>query len=271
MLFKQKLAKATGIAAARLPSSYQIVGDIMLMKFMKIKSLSQKQKIAQAVLALLPYVKTVCEIKDVSGEYREPAVRVLAGNSTLTIHKENDVLYKLDVSKVMFSKGNLFERKRLLSQVKEGETVIDMFAGIGYFSLPIAKLTKAKEIISIEKNPVAYNFLSDNIALNKINNVIAIQGDCNIAARSFPAKADRIIMGYFGSEQFLPAAVWMAKPGCIIHFHNVYKESELWKKPVSQIDEVCKAMNKTYKIITKKEVKSYSPHKWHVVIDFKIL
>jgi len=271
MTFKQKLAKATSISAGKLPSSYQIVGDVLLIKLPKLKP-QQKQKIGQVILQLLPYVRTVCEIKEVSGELREPTVSTIAGNGTATVHKENDVLYKIDVSKVMFSKGNLSERKRLLGKIKDGETIIDMFAGIGYFSLPIAKFTKAKEIISIEKNPTAYNFLTDNIALNKITNIIAIQGDCKIAARSFPAKANRILMGYFpGTEEFLGAALWMAKPGCIIHFHNIYPEKDLWKKPMSQIDEICSAFKKKYHIILRKKVKSFSPKKWHVVIDFAIV
>ena len=138
--------------------------------------------------------------------------------------------------------------------------------------MPIAKLTKAKEVIAIEKNPTAYNLLTDNIHLNKINNIIAIQGDCRIAARTFGGKANRIIMGYFpGTEQFLPAAIWMAKPGCIIHYHNIYKEKELWDMPLQQIEEVCKAFNKKFEVIIKKKVKSYSPRTLHTVIDFKVI
>lgn len=271
MSLKEKLAKATGMPAAKLPSGYQIIGDVMLLK-LKVKSPKQKKKIADAVISLLPYVKTVCEIKEVRGELREPSVSMLAGNSTITVHKENDVLYKIDVSKIMFSKGNMSERKRLLEHVKDGETVIDMFAGIGYFSLPIAKFTQAREIIAIEKNPTAYNYLTDNITLNKINNIVAIQGDCKIAARSLHAKADRIVMGYFpGTEEFLAAALWMAKPGCTIHFHNIYSEKELWKKPLSQIEEMCKVFSKKHQIILKKKVKSFSPKKWHIVIDFKVV
>lgn len=270
MAFKQKLAKASGIKESKLPSSYQIVGDVMLLKLPKLTP-AQKQKAAQAIIQMLPYIKTVCEIKEISGELREPTVSILAGSSTATVHKENDILYKIDVSKLMFSKGNLYERKRILGQVKEGETIIDMFAGIGYFSLPLAKLTKAKEIIAVEKNPTAYSFLTENIALNKIQNIIAIQGDCKIAARTFGSKADRIVMGYFpGTESFLPAAFWMAKPGCVIHFHNIYGEKELWKKPLGQIEEACRAFRKECTILLKKKVKSYGPRKYHAVIDFKV-
>jgi tRNA wybutosine-synthesizing protein 2 len=270
MSLKIKIAKLTKLKPSEIPGSCQIVGDIAMMKF-RTSSQAKKVKIAQAVLSLLPYVKTVCEIKEVKGEFREPEVKVIAGSSTTTVHKENEILYKLDVSKVMFSKGNLSERKRLLGQIKEGETVIDMFAGIGYFSLPIAKFTKAKQIFSIEKNPAAYNFLTDNIALNKINNIIAIQGDCKMAAKTLPVKADRVIMGYFtGTEEFLPAAFFLAKQSGIIHFHNIYFEKDLWSKPKEQIDIVSKAMKRDYRIISKKKVKSVGPRKYHIVIDFKV-
>ena len=129
-MLKKKIAKLTGLKESEIPGSYQIIGDILLIK-MKIKSPTKKKKIAEAVIKILPYVKTVCELKEIKGELREPFVNVLAGSSTITTHKENDILYKIDVNKVMFSKGNLLERKRLLSQIKEGETVIDMFVGIG--------------------------------------------------------------------------------------------------------------------------------------------
>ena len=271
MSLKSKIAKLSGVKEKDVPGSYQIIGDILLAKF-TTKSQDKKNKIAKAVLSLLPYVKTVCEIKEVKGELREPDVRVLTGSGTVTVHKENDVLYKLDVTKIMFSKGNLSERKRLLPQIKEGETIVDMFAGIGYFSLPIAKFTKAKQIFSIEKNPTSYNFLTDNISLNKINNVIAIQGDCKIAAKTLPVKADRIIMGYFpGTEEFLPAAFFLTKQGGIVHFHNIYFEKDLWSKPKEQIEAVAKAMKRDYKIIAKKKVKSVGPRKYHVVVDVKVL
>lgn len=271
MPFKQKLAKATKISASKLPSSYQTVGHVLLLKLPSIKSPKQKKKIAQAILSLLPYVKTVCEIKEISGELREPVIDVLAGNGTITTHKENEILYKLDAAKIMFSKGNLNERKRIIGQVKDGELIIDMFAGIGYFSLGLAKHSKAREIIAIEKNPEAYNYFVENIALNKLNNVSAMQGDCTVAAGALRGMADRIIMGYFpGTENFLSYALLMAKNGCMIHYHNIYRTKELWKKPLGEISEVSKKFNLSFQILTKKKVKSYAPNVWHVVVDFQV-
>ena len=271
MSFKQKLSKAAGIPAVRLPSSYQIVGHVMLLKLPKIKLAAQKQKVAAAILSLLPPVKTVCEIKEIKGEYRQPSVAILAGNGTVTTHKENDILYRMDAAKIMFSKGNLNERKRIISQVQEGETVIDMFAGIGYFSLGLAKFSNAKEIIAIEKNPDAYNYFVENISLNKLTNISAMQGDCTIAAPALKGMADRIIMGYLpDTEKFLPYALLMAKNGCTIHYHNTYNTKELWKKPLGEINLVAKKFHFSHTILTKKKVKSYAPNVWHVVVDFRV-
>src|SRR4030067_411715 len=135
MPFKQQLSKMTGIKADKLPTGYQLVGHVLLLKLPRIKSAEQKNKIAEATLLLIPNAKTVCEIKEVKGEFRQPAVEKLAGNGTVTTHKENDILYRMDAARIMFSKGNLTERKRLLDQVGKNENIVDMFADIGYFSL----------------------------------------------------------------------------------------------------------------------------------------
>lgn len=263
MSFRKKLAKATGLPERILPSSYQIIGNVLLLKFMKIKSLQQKRKIASAIMKLLPYVKTVCEINKVEREFRIPKIRKLAGNGTVTMHKEHGLLYKLDVAKIMFSKGNLNERQRLVKQVKKG-VIVDMFAGIGYFSLG---LKNAKKIYAIEKNSVAFRFLKENIRLNKIKNIEPILGDNRKIAEKLKEKADRIIMGYFPkTEKFLPYALTMLKKNGIIHFHNIYKEKELWKKPIREIEK----LKTNYRILTKKKVKSFAPRVWHVVLDIEL-
>lgn len=265
MSFKQKLASATGIDERLLPSSYQIIGNVLLLRFMKIKEIRQKKKIALAILKLLPYVKTVCEISRVEKEFRIPIVRKLAGNGTVTIHKEHGILYKLDASKIMFSKGNLFERQRLTGMVRHDETVVDMFAGIGYFSLGLAK--KAKKVIAIEKNPLAFGYLKENIELNRISNIEPLLGDNRKI--KLEGIADRVIMGYLPhTDRFLPFAARMLKNKGTIHFHNIYRADELWLKPRNQLKEKLSAV--AYRIASKKKVKSVAPKMYHVVIDIGI-
>ena len=115
----------------------------------------------------MPEVERIVKLGSINGPKREPDVEILVGDNTETIHRENHCFFKLDVAKMMWSKGNTTERKRIGTIVKDGEIVVDMFAGIGYFSIPIAVHSKPEKIYSIEINPVSYSYLKENIALNK--------------------------------------------------------------------------------------------------------
>lgn len=236
-------------------AKYQLIGDIALIK-------KGTKKDAEALMKN-PYIKTVAIMKGVSGELRKPIVKRLAGNGFVTVHKEHNILYKLDVSKIMFSKGNVFERQRLVKKVKKNEVVIDMFAGIGYFSLGISK--KAKRVYAIEKNPVSFRYLKENIKLNKRANIFPILEDC----KNVTLFGNRILMGFFPhTEKFLPYAIGMIMKKGIIHYHNIYKKKDLWKKPIKDIEKACK--NCSFKIIEKRKVKSYAPNVYHIVMDIEI-
>ena len=250
----------------------QIIGDIALLKFKENISEEEKIKIAKSIKEKMPRIKTICELKRIEGEFRNPIAKVLIGNDTITIHKEHGILYKLDVLNIMFSKGNLYERKRIINAIKENETIVDMFAGIGYFSLGIAKYSKARIVYAIEKNPVAYNFLKENITLNKLENkIIAILGDCREIARKKELQgiANRVIMGYLkNTEDFLSSAFLFLKDQGIIHFHNTYKKEELWNLPIKILEERAKYFGfELEEIISKRIVKSYAPRVFHVVLD----
>lgn len=265
--FKEKLSKLTNIDPSILPSSYQIIGDILLFKFYKIKSIQQKKKIAQETVKLLHYIKTVCEMKGISGEFRKPNIRILHGNNTETLHKENGCIFKLDAAKIMFSKGNLQERKRLVPEIRQGEVIVDCFAGIGYFSINLAKFSKAGKIYSIEKNKASFDCMKENIELNRIQNMVPILGDAGKA--QIPEKADRIIMGYLPKTyRFLPAAFGFLKDKGTIHYHDTFSKKELWHKPIKIIEtEANKSGFALEKILEKKIVKDYAPNVYHVVID----
>ncbi len=254
-----------------LPRSYQIVGKVLLLK-LKSELLERRNLVGSAIMETLPYIKTVCLQKQISDIERKPDIEVIAGeNSFMAMHRENGCFFEIDVSKSMFSKGNKAEKMRLVKMVKAGETIIDMFAGIGYWTIPLAKMAKAENIFAIDINPEAAEFLEKNILLNGLQEKVEIlKGDCRNFAGILENSADRIIMGYlFDTEKFLPAALKMAKDGCTIHFHrNVeMKKVEDVKKNVAEI-----AKNNGCEIQAKSvvKVKSYAPEVWHIVIDLKI-
>lgn len=250
---------------AALPRGWQIIGEVALVHIPDILQ-PKKALVAEGLLKLYPRCKTVLETRRIMGEYREPVVEKLAGDGTETLHKENYVVYKLDVAKVMFSQGNFYERRRM-GTVGKGEKVVDMFAGIGYFTLPMAVHARPAKVLSIELNPVSYGYLCDNIRLNHVEDVVEpVLGDCRDKA---PAGwADRAIMGYVGTTQeFLPWGIRALKPGGILHYHETTPDKLVFDRPVNNIKEAAAQQGRSAGILNTFKVKKYSPGVWHVVVD----
>lgn len=247
----------------RLPSGFQRIGETIVL-FLDKEIEPYQEEIGLAVKERFG-VKAVFSRGKVLGELRVPRMKRIAGQTNITIHKENGCLFKIDVSKIMFAKGNVKERSRIVPE--HDEIVLDMFSGIGQFSLFMAKNNPDCQIIAIEKNPVAVRFLKDNLRLNKIKNIEVIEGDCRDT--ELRNVADRIVMGYYPSTDiFLPTAFSFLRRAGVIHFHDIYKRTELWRKPLGILET--KAIESGYKmekILKKRIVKQYSPYKYHIVID----
>jgi tRNA wybutosine-synthesizing protein 2 len=259
-----------------LPSSYQKIGDIVIINTKK-PLWKHDKKIGRIILENIPNTRTVCRRTDyITGKFREPNIKIIAGHkNTETIHKEHGIKYKLDAAKVMFSKGNLNERKRVIEQVSEGETIVDMFAGIGYFSLGLAKFSEAKKIYAIEFNPNSYHYLWHNIKLNRVRDrIIPIFGDCREECESLSKSgriADRILMGLLPSpKEYLDSAMKIIKSEGIIHYHSTLGKEEGYEKLMMEINYVSLKYGLQAKLINSKEVKSYAPNVNHVVLDVKI-
>jgi len=218
-------------------------------------------------------VDTIVKIKNIAGQMRKPSIEILIGNNTETVHKENGCLFKLDLAKVMWSKGNTNERLRIAKLVKPDETIVDMFAGIGYFSVPLAIHSQAKKIFSIEINPDSYHYLKNNIDLNKINiksgyeRMEAILGDCNKIATEL--SADRVLMGYVKTtHEFLDVAIDCVNKGGVIHYHETVPEKLMDTRPYERIAK--SANGRDVEILSTNIIKKYSPGVVHVVVDARI-
>ena len=219
------------------------------------------------VLSKKHNVKTIMKIDHIQGTKREPVYNILYGNETETIHKENGCLFKLDLSKVMWSKGNNNERLRIAKLVEDNEVVLDMFAGIGYFSIPIGVHSNAKHIYSIEINPNSYFYLCENIKLNKLDNITPILGDCMVHALKY--KADRIIMGYVKTtHHYLNVAINSLNEGGILHYHETVPEKLMNTRPLERI--ISQAGNREVELLKLNKIKKYAPGVEHVVLDVKV-
>ena len=259
MSFRDKLSdrlKLPDKELTLLPNGYQIVGKIVLIKLDR-RLLRHKKLIGKKVLEVLPYLDTVCLAKDIRKTIRQPRIEVIAGKKkTQTLNKEHGCSFLLDVADIMWSQGNKNEKQRMIDTAKPGETVADMFSGIGYFSI----------LIAMDINPKAAEYLRRNIWLNNVENIVEVlEGDCRLFAPALEGVADRVLMGYlFDTEKFLPDAIRIAKNKAIIHFHRTVKEGE--------IDSFGKKLekDKRLKVMQARKIKSYAPKVWHMVYDLRV-
>jgi len=260
-----------------LPRGFQTLGKVIILK-LKPKLLEKKKIIADTCLEMFPSIQSVyINLGKVEGKYRQPEkIEFVSGvKNPIVDHKEHDVLYRFDFTKIMFSKGNLNERKHLTSLVKDGEIIVDMFAGIGYFSLPIAKHARPEKIFSIELNPDAYKSLIKNIKLNHMKEIIVpIFGDSKIkVVRLFESgiRADRVIMGVFPApKDHIKEALLLAKDeGTIYHYEGIV-DKENYLELFNEFKEIAESQYCQCKLLSKRFVKSYGPKLYHVTLDIKV-
>jgi tRNA wybutosine-synthesizing protein 2 len=252
-------------AIARAPSSWAVVGSVILVSF---GDCERREAVGEALLELHGEADTVLAHEGVSGEHREPSVSVVVGaGDTETVHTEHGTQYALDFSEVMFSPGNKAERARMGEIVEAGERVFDMFAGIGYFTLPMARA--GADVTATEKNPAAFRFLVENAMLNEVSErVSAFRADCRDVEMA--PKADRVVMGYYEAHEYLDAALSGLKPGGVVHMHEATPEDLLWDRPVSRLREGASEQGREVEVLDRRKVKSHSEGVWHVVVDARV-
>ena len=254
-----------------LPNKWEKVGDVLILVLHEDLYPLEKQ-IAKVYAEVLSCKSVLKETSGISGQLRKPNVELIYGDErTVTTHKENGIIYKLDPAKIMFSSGNMDERIRMGNIVKPGEIVVDLFAGIGYFSLPMAVHGHPKKIFCCELNPIAYSFLKENIVLNKVKDIITpLVGDNrNVAPRNI---ADRVVMGFFGDTyKYLPIAFQsLHYQTGFIHFHDTFPDTKVPDIPLSFIEEQSHKYHKTVELLQLKKVKSIAPGVSHYVLDVLI-
>jgi tRNA wybutosine-synthesizing protein 2 len=272
------------------PGSWAVIGSVVLVTVPE--NCPDETELAEALLELHGEADSVLADEGIAndgdaGTYREPRTRLLAGESdTETIHAEHGTRYGLDPAKVMFSPGNQAERARMGEIVEPDERVFDMFAGIGYFTLPMARAGAA--VTATELNPTAFRYLLENAVLNDVGErVDAYTTDCRELAGEL--EVDRVVMGYYGraddadgddagegnghgtrsdeAHEFLADALEALVPGGTIHYHEATPESRLWDRPVERLERTADAAGREIEVLDRRRVKSHSAGVVHVVVD----
>lgn len=256
-------------ADAPLPSGYHLVGHVALLQLDK-SVLEFASDIGQTTLEFDQRVRSVAIRTGPTLEIvRFPQYAVIAGTKkTETIHVENGIKFKLDPLRITFSGGNKNERILMSTATRPHETVVDMFACVGQFILNMCKRRDVNGI-AIEVNPKAFDYLEENIIINKMQNrVNAILADCRDT--DLQNLADRIVMGYLhNTTEYLPHAIRiLSNRGGTIHMHLAC--------PQREIQTICNTINTIMNRrgfrcdIEVRFIKHYSPLIRHFVFDLTL-
>jgi tRNA wybutosine-synthesizing protein 2 len=251
------------------PGSWAVIGTVVLVN---IGEAPRPEDVGEALLAMHGEADTVLARKGISGRHREPDVEVIAGaGDTETVHQEHGTTYALDLSEVMFSPGNKAERARMGEVVGPDERVLDMFAGIGYFALPMARA--GAHVTAIEHSPTTFAYLVENVVGNDVQaSVETYRADCRdvIAEGGEGFDFDRIVMGYYDAYEYLDSALDALEPGGTIHMHEATPTELVPERPERRLREAAERGGRSVESIETRTVKGYSEGVSHVVVDAAI-
>jgi tRNA (guanine37-N1)-methyltransferase len=237
------------------------------------------QKAAKAIMSVHRNVKTVLlQASPVAGNLRLRRLMHVAGeNKTSTIHKEYGCVFSVDVERCYFSPRLSHERMRIAGIVKPSETVVNMFAGVGCFSIMIAKHVSATKVFSIDVNPAATQFMQQNIRLNRVyDKVIPLLGDAKeIINSQLQRVADRVLMPLPEKAlEYLPCALSALKAaGGWIHyygFEHATKTENPTEKVKLKVADKLDALGVDFEVHSVRVVRSTGPNWFQLAADIHV-
>jgi tRNA (guanine37-N1)-methyltransferase len=260
-------------------NSFDVIGDIAIIR---LPSTSQANAIivAKAIMSCHRNVKTVLlQASPVSGDLRlRRLVHVAGANKTSTVHREFSCSFSVDVAKCYFSPRLSHERMRDTKKVEPYETVVNMFAGVGCFSIMIAKHANPAQVFSIDVNPAAIQFMQENIRLNRVYDKVApLLGDSKaIITNQLLHVADRVLMPLPEKAlEYLPYASSALKvSGGWIHYYGLEhakKTESPAEKAKLKVAEALAALGVDFEVPFVRVVRSTGPNWFQIVADVHII
>jgi len=255
-----------------MPRGYQRLGRVLLLR-LPASYRPYFARIGRAWQEELGVATVLVRVGPVEGEFRRPTVERIAGGSSETEVVEHGIRWRFDAARVMFAAGNRTERQRAGRLARPGETVVDLFAGIGYFAIPAAVVGRARRVVAVEKNPVAFGYLTANAARNGVADRINARLGDNRDVPLPPGSADRVFLGYLpDAVPWVRRAVGLLVPdGGWLHVHSVADARGARDAATARVREaVTDAGGRVTEPPRGREVKPYGPGRTHVVVDVRV-
>jgi tRNA (guanine37-N1)-methyltransferase len=248
-----------------------VIGDIAIVK-LGDEAKGAGGAVGSAILGSMKNVKAVYDQEGgLEGDFRLRRLRHLAGEErTLTLHRENGLRFRVDVEKCYFSPRLSTERARIADLVEDGEMVLNMFAGVGPYSITIAR-RKRVEVYSNELNETAFRLHLENNRLNKVERrVHMLNEDALGLAGSLGERFDRILMPHPSqSDRFLGTAKSLLKGGGWIHYYRHVSGADL-EEARRTLDVELHGMLGDGAYFTSRKVREIGPHYLELVADIRV-
>lgn len=260
---------------AQVYSAFDQVGDIVIIKIPD-ELMPKKKLIADAILANVKTAKAVfAQVSPVRGDFRVRDLEFVAGeNRTITEYKEHACRFKVDVARTYFSPRLSTERQRIADMVGDNETIVNMFAGVGTYSVVIAKANKTCKIYSIDSNAAASELDKTNAKLNKVQDrIISICGDAaQVIKEQLAGQADRVLMPLpERAKEFVDSAVLALKEKGIVHyFAHVKADSKKAGQEIGLQDAHGAFAKYDHKVLAVRVVREVGPRIYQIVADVSV-
>jgi len=273
MLKKALESVLTEKESQELFSAFDQIGDIIIVRIPD-SLLSKKKTIGEALLDQVKIANSVYfQSSSVGGDYRTRDLQLIAGkDKTETEYREFGCRFLVDVKKAFFSPRLSTERNRISQLIQNGEIVINMFGGVGMFSIIAAK-KKRCTVFNIDINPVAADLCEKNIKLNRLQGKVeSIKGDATqVIKEKLQDIGDRTLMLLpEKSDEFLQSAILATKTNGIIHYYShihADKKSEAVKLSEKHLMEIIPVK---CKVLDSKIIRPIGPRFYQTVVDVKI-
>ncbi|NXC90003.1 TYW2 protein, partial [Cercotrichas coryphoeus] len=223
-----------------VPHAWQRHGDLVLLSQDSFRAAAWERlgsALWQTVASALGARRVARRGRVLPDGMRTPSVTLLLGQHGWVEHVDNGIRYTFDVTKCMFSPGNITEKLRVASLPCSGEVVVDLYAGIGYFTLPFLVHAGAAFVHACEWNSHALEALHRSLLLNGVRDRCRIHaGD----SRQLQLRdvAHRVNLGLIpSSEQGWPVAcrVLRKDTGGVLHIHHNVESPPALAPPQSAV------------------------------------
>ncbi|MFQ5908303.1 MAG: class I SAM-dependent methyltransferase family protein [Thermoplasmata archaeon] len=250
-----------------LPHRWERIGEVLILRLPSPLE-AYGEEVGEAYGHILGLKAVIQETNGIQGPFRSPQRSLLWGDDTATVHTENGIRYRLDPTKVMFSAGNMNERSRMGHLTRPDEVVVDLFAGIGYFALPMALHGGARRVVACEINPTAFGYLQENVQLNGATAIEPRLGDCRKVAPD--DEGDRVVLGYLrDTHRFLPTALRVLRRPGWLHYHEACPDGAV-ERLEAHLRGATRDVGRDVLTLQRHRVKAYAPGVSHWVFDARI-